>query len=37
MTETVKANQCEPYTYLKHVFTELLKAQKIETVDQLLP
>jgi hypothetical protein len=37
LNETAKANQLEPYAYLKQVFTQLPNAQKIEDVDQLLP
>ena len=32
-----KANGLEPYTYLRHVFTELPKAQSIGEVEALLP
>jgi transposase len=37
LIETAKANQLEPYAYLRKVFTELPKAQKLEEVEQLLP
>jgi len=37
LIETAKANQIEPYAYLKQVFTELPNAQTIDDVDQLLP
>lgn len=37
LIETAKANQLEPYAYLKHVFTQLPNAQTIDDVDQLLP
>ena len=37
LIETAKANQLEPYAYLKLVFTQLPNAQTIEDVDQLLP
>ncbi|MCU7895710.1 MAG: transposase domain-containing protein, partial [Candidatus Thiodiazotropha sp. (ex Lucinoma aequizonata)] len=35
--ETAKANQLEPYAYLKQVFTLLPNAESIEDADQLLP
>ena len=31
------ANGLEPYAYLRHVFTELLKAQSFPDVEALLP
>ena len=37
LIETAKANQLEPYAYLKLVFTQLPNAQTIEDVDLLLP
>ncbi|MCU7881138.1 MAG: transposase domain-containing protein, partial [Candidatus Thiodiazotropha sp. (ex Lucinoma aequizonata)] len=37
LIETAKANQLEPYAYLKQVFTLLPNAKTIEDVDQLLP
>jgi transposase len=37
LIETAKANQLEPYAYLRKLFTELPKAQKLEEVEQLLP
>jgi len=35
--ETVKANGLEPYHYLKHLFTELPKANSEADVQKLLP
>lgn len=37
LIETAKANQIEPYAYLKYVFTELPKVQSVEDVEKLLP
>ena len=37
LIETAKANQLEPYAYLKHVFTQLPNAQTVDDIDQLLP
>jgi transposase len=37
LIETAKANDLEPYRYLKHLFTELPNATDYEAVDQLLP
>ena len=37
LIETAKANQLEPYAYLKEIFTQLPNAKSIEDVDQLLP
>lgn len=37
LIETAKANGLEPYAYLKHIFTELPKAEGFDDVDQLLP
>lgn len=34
---TVKANGLEPYAYLRHVFTELPKAETLEAIEALLP
>ena len=34
---TAKANGIEPYAYLRHVFTELPKAQCVEDIEALLP
>jgi transposase len=35
--ETAKANGLEPYAYLRHLFTELPKAQTLEQIEALLP
>jgi transposase len=35
--ETAKANNIEPYRYLRHVFTELPKASCLEEIEALLP
>ena len=37
LIETAKANGLEPYAYLKHVFTELPKAEGFDDIDKLLP
>ncbi len=37
LIETAKANGCEPYEYLKHVFTELPKATTLVEIEALLP
>ena len=37
LIETAKANNQEPYTYLKTVFTELPKANSLEDIEALLP
>lgn len=37
LIETAKANGKEPYAYLRHVFTELPKAETVEAVEALLP
>jgi len=37
LIETAKANGLEPYAYLRHVFTELPKAETVETIEALLP
>lgn len=37
LIETAKANDLNPYEYLKHVFKELPNAQSIEAIEQLLP
>jgi hypothetical protein len=37
LIETAKANQLEPYAYLRHLFTELPKAETVETIEALLP
>jgi hypothetical protein len=37
LVETAKANSLEPYAYLRHVLTELPKAQTVEAIEALLP
>ncbi|WP_419902249.1 IS66 family transposase [Kiloniella sp.] len=37
IVETAKANGIEPYSYLRHIFTELPKAQTVEDFEALLP
>ena len=37
LIETARANGLEPYTYLRHVFTELPKATTVEDIEALLP
>lgn len=37
LIETAKANKLEPYAYLRHVFTELPKAETVEAIESLLP
>jgi len=37
LIETAKANGCEPYAYLRRVFTDLPKATTLAEVDALLP
>ena len=37
LIETAKANGLEPYAYLRHVFTELPKAETVEDIESLLP
>ena len=37
LIETAKANSLEPYAYLRHVFTELPKADTVEAIEALLP
>ncbi|MGB7931124.1 MAG: transposase, partial [Gammaproteobacteria bacterium] len=37
LVETAKANGLEPYAYLRHLFTELPKAQTVEAIEALLP
>ncbi len=37
LIETAKANNLEPYAYLRRVFTELPKAETIEAIEALLP
>ena len=37
LIETAKANNLEPYAYLRHVFTELPKATSLDDIEALLP
>jgi transposase len=37
IVSTARANGLEPYAYLKHLFTELPKAQTVEDFEALLP
>ena len=37
LIETAKANELEPYTYLKQLFTMLPQANSLEDIDALLP
>lgn len=37
LIETAKANAIEPYTYLRHLFTDLPKAATVDDVEALLP
>ena len=37
LIECAKANGLEPYAYLRHVFTELPKAQSLADIEALLP
>ena len=37
LIETAKANQLEPYAYLKKVFTDLPNAKSLNDVEALLP
>jgi transposase len=37
IVETAKANRLEPYAYLRHLLTELPKAQTLEAVEALMP
>ena len=37
LIETARANDLEPYHYLRHIFKELPKAQTVEEVEALLP
>jgi transposase len=37
LIETVKANNIEPYAYLKEVFTALPNATTVEDIEALLP
>ena len=37
LIETAKANGCEPYTYLRHIFERLPKASTLADYESLLP
>ena len=37
LIETAKANDLEPYAYLRYLYTELPKAQTVEAIEALLP
>ena len=37
LIETAKANDLEPYRYLRHIFKELPKAQSLSEIEALLP
>lgn len=37
LIESAKANGLEPYVYLRHLFTELPKAETVEAIEALLP
>jgi len=37
LIETAKGNKLEPYAYLRHLFTELPKANTVEAIEALLP
>ena len=37
LIETAKANALEPFAYLRHLFTELPKAETVEAIEALLP
>jgi hypothetical protein len=37
LIETAKAKGLEPYVYLRHLFTELPKAETVEAIEVLLP
>jgi transposase len=37
LIETAKANGLEPYAYLRHVFSELPKADTVDAIEALLP
>jgi len=37
LIETTKANGLAPYAYLRHLFTELPKAETVEAIEALLP
>ncbi len=37
LIETAKANQLDPYAYLRQVFTQLPNADSVEAIEGLLP
>ena len=37
LIETARANNCEPYSYLRHIFAHLPNAQCVEDYEALLP
>ena len=37
LIETAKANGLEPYAYVRHVFTQLPRAESVEEIEALLP
>ena len=37
LIETAKANNCEPYSYLRHIFEQLPQAQSLADYEALLP
>ena len=37
LIETAKANNVDPYSYLRQVFKELPRAQTVEQIEMLLP
>ena len=37
LIETARANNCEPYSYLRHIFSHLPRAQSLANYEALLP
>ncbi|MDH5232588.1 MAG: transposase domain-containing protein [Gammaproteobacteria bacterium] len=37
LTQTAKANEIEPFEYLKRVFTDIPKADSLSDIEKLLP
>jgi hypothetical protein len=37
LVQTARANELEPYAYLRRLFTELPAAQTVEQIEALLP
>ena len=35
--ESAKANQVEPYSYLKQIYTELPNVETVDDIEKLLP